>query len=157
MARFFLAQLVASRWLTQLLRGSSEVTAEMPAKRIVANLAPSTTEAHVTHNFAGLTAGGVARPMGGSIEMVTMYWDVTAWNPSMSQQSMEPVMLAIARTLLEVDDEVRGKTHHFTDGDRSFDIFVDYDGPNPVPLEVAPADVWAPVRERFILSLSPRD
>jgi hypothetical protein len=156
-AGFFLAQLVVSRWMTKLLRADAQVTAAMPANRIFPNIAPSATDAHLTHAFGGVPAGGVARPMGGSLSMVTLWWDVTAWNPAMSQQSLEPVMLAVARLLVEEGGEAQGRSHVFVDGSQSYDLWVDYEGPTPVPLEVAPADVWAPVRERFTVSVSPRE
>jgi hypothetical protein len=67
-------------------------------------------------------------------------------------------MLAASKALVEDDQgEPSGKGHVFVDGSRSFDVWADYEGPTPVPLEIAPADVWAPVRERFVFSVSPRD
>lgn len=159
MAAPFIPQLVTQAWMQTFLSGDAGVQAAMTETNVVQitpNLAPAQVEGrHVTHAIGGMAPGGVARPMGGPISMVSLYWDITGWNPSRSQISMEPVMLAIMAALL--GPNMQGDSHLFIRGSRGFDFFVDYEGAVPVPLDVASADVWAPVRERYVVAVSPRE
>lgn len=162
MAGAFVAQLVTQAWVQKLLTEDAGVQTAMQAVGgavIVPNLAPARVDSrHVTHALGGMAPGGVAKPMGGSISMVSLYWDITGWNPSLSQISMEPVMLAVMAALVMDDNgNLTGKAHLFIRGPRAFTFQADYEGPQPVPMDVAAAEVWAPVRERYHVSVSPRE
>lgn len=156
----FVPQLVVQAGMQKLLTTDAGVQAAMEqvdASVIVPNLAPARVEGrHVTHGLGGMAPEGLAVTMGGvGISMVSLYWDITAWNPSLSQISMEPVMLAVFGLLL--GENMNGETHLFIRATHAYTFFIRYAEAVPVQMDVATADVWAPVRERFIVSVSPRE
>lgn len=151
----FAAQTVIQRFLRNAMDADSALqTAIGGPGRIYPNVSPSgVTVRHLTHQFYGGVQ--VPRGNGSSIGMVTVRWAFTAWEPSYSQQALEPVMQALMEMLIGVN--LRGKTHRYVDTTSSptrvWDIYVDYFAPDIVELEVAPAGTWAPLREVYQMSL----
>lgn len=150
MNRPFSAVVVLQRFVASTLAADAEVqTALGGAGRIHPNLSPTTIKTrHLTHRDYGSVK--VAMP-NGTIGMVSMRWAVTAWEPSPSQQALEPLMEAVMKAL--IGPILAGKTHRFVDGDRIWSIEADYFSPDLVELEVAPIGTWAPVRETYTLAL----
>lgn len=147
----FAALTVLQRFVAATLAADSAVqTALGGAGRIHPNVSPSRIEVrHLVHEDYGSVQ--LAKPSGSAIGMVTMRWAFTAWEPSYSQQALEPLMQALMRTL--IGDDLRGKQHRYVDAPRIWSIYVDYAGPDKVPLEVVPAGTWAPIREVYTMGL----
>lgn len=152
----YVPQLIVSRWLTALLRADSAVrTAVGSEKRINADLSPSEEIARqLTHAHAG---GNVtALPIGAPVAMVTMLWDVIGWEPKFSRQPLDTLMTSVVSLLIGTD--MSGKIHRFTDSvtGKNWTITVDYPERDNEPvsfLDLSSTPVWAPVRERFQISL----
>lgn len=147
----FTALTVLQRFVHTLLSADAALTAALGgAGRLYPNVSPSGVNTrHLVHqNYAGVR---VAKPSGAPLGMVSMHWAFTAWEPSYSQQALEPVMEAVMAVLIRPD--TRGRTHRYVDGARTWGVTVDYVGPDIVGLEVAPAGVWAPVREVYDMAL----
>lgn len=143
---------VIQRWVYAVLAANATIDAQVGADNIWPNVSPSdVTGRHLTHGFAGPEGGIRAQPLGRALSQIGLRWDVTGWEPSYSQQALEPVMEAVMTTLIGAD--ARGKVHRFADGARSWTIECDYFGPVQVPIDLAPAGVWAPVSERYSLFL----
>lgn len=142
---------VLQRFVASTLAADSAVqTAIGGSGRIYPNVSPSgVSTRHLTHQDYGSVV--VNKPSGSGIGMVTMRWAFTAWEPSYSQQALEPLMEAVMKVLIGTN--TRGKTHRYIDGSRTWDIYVDYAGPDIVELEVAPAGTWAPLRETYTMAL----
>lgn len=143
---------VLQRFIASTLAADSAVqTAIGGAGRIYPNVSPSGIGQirHLTHTDYGSVR--VAKPTGAPIGMVTMNWAFTAWEPSYSQQALEPLMQAVMTAM--IGPNLSGKTHRYVDGSRVWSIYADYVGPDIVELEVAPAGTWAPLREVYTLAL----
>ena len=147
----FAALTVLQRFVASTLAADSAVQAAFGGTpRIYPNVSPSgVTTRHLTHQDYGSVQ--VSKPSGSAIGMVTMRWAFTAWEPSYSQQALEPLMQAVMAVL--IGPGLRGKTHRYIDGSRTWDIYVDYAGPDIVELEVAPVGTWAPLRETYTMAL----
>jgi hypothetical protein len=150
----FVPTLVIQRWMRSVLEGDATIVAAVGTANIYPNISASDVKVrHITHGFGGPNNATIARPMRGPIAQVAMFWDITAWEPSYSQQALQPVMLAIMAEL--VGDDTRGTSRRFADSGRNFQIDCDYVGPEVVPIEATPAGVWAPIRERYAVTLRP--
>jgi len=150
----FVAHNVVQRWINTVLRNDPAVVAEV-GTNIYPNLSPRTvTGRHLAHAFGGPNGGRVARPMRAALSQSGVFWDITAWEPGYSQQALDPVLEAVMAQLVGLD--LRGTTRPFVDGDRTFGVDCDYVGPEVVPIDAAPEGVWAPVRERYAVTLRPR-
>lgn len=145
--------MVTQRWVNGLLKANATVTS-IVGTAIFPNVSATDIKTrHVTHTFGGAVNDVVARPMRSGIALVSLLWDVTAWEPGYSQQALEPVMVAIMGELIGSD--TRGTVRRFVDGARSYTVHCDYVGPEYVPVEVAPAGVWAPLRDRYAIAIQP--
>lgn len=147
----FAALTIIQRFVASTLAADSAVLAAIGGSgRIYPNVSPAGVNSrHLTHqDYGGVQ---VPRGMGSGIGMVTMRWAFTAWEPSYSQQALEPLMQAVMAVL--IGTSLRGKTHRYVDGSRSWDLYVDYFGPDIVELEVAPVGTWAPLREVYTMAL----
>lgn len=142
---------VLQRFVYSVLSASADVTTALGgANRIYPNFSPaSVSTRHLVHEDYG--GASVAKPARAPIGPVTMRWAVTAWEPGPSQQALEPLMQAVMGLLIGAD--TRGKMHRYVDGARTWAIYADYAGPDKVPIDVAPAGIWAPVREIYQLTL----
>lgn len=143
---------VLQRFVASTLGASSDVlTAIGGSGRIYPNVSPAGIGSirHLTHQDYGSVQ--VSKPSGSAIGMVTMRWAFTAWEPSYSQQALEPLMEAVMKVLIGTN--LRGKEHRYVDGSRVWSIYTDYFGPDIVELEVAPAGTWAPLRETYTMAL----
>lgn len=150
----WIAQTVAQRWVQSVLTGAPAVTALIPSAAIYPNVAPAeVVTRHLVHGFAGPNGGRIAAPMRAPIASVSLLWDITGWEPAHSQQALEPAMEAVMGVL--IGDDTRGKTHVFVDGSRRWGVDCDAVGPEYVPLDQTPAGVWAPVRDRYAITLRP--
>lgn len=150
----FVPHNVAQRWLYSVLSGSAAVVAAVGLANIYPNVSPSADQVRqLAYSYAGPLRGPLATPMRAPIAQVAMLWDITAWEPRFSQQALDPLMEAVMTVLIGAD--TRGKTHRFVDGARLWGIDCDYVGPEYVPLDLDPAGVWAPVRERYSVMLRP--
>ena len=150
----FVPLTVAQRFIYGKLAGEAAITTALGgASRIYPNISPADIGRvrHMTHAFAGPEGGVRATPLGQSLVQIGLRWDVTAWEPSFSQQALEPLMEAVQSVLIGPDG--RGMRHIYPDGDVSYRVEVVYEGPVQVPLEVAPAGVWAPISERYGVTL----
>lgn len=148
----FVGQAIAQQFVHSTLSASSAVTTALGgAGRIFPNISPSgVTTRHLAHQYYGRVA--VVKPAGSPVAMVTMRWAITAWEPSFSQQALEPAMEAVMGLLIGQD--TRGKTHRFTDDNsRVWSIYADYDDEDLVEVEVAPVGTWAPMRQVYTLGL----
>jgi hypothetical protein len=112
------------------------------------------TRRQLTHEFAGPMGSSVARPTGASIARVGMYWDITGWQPSASQASLEALMTAVMKAM--VGENMMGLSHSFAYKTRPFYISIDFDSPQAVPVDLDPGGAWAPERGRFTIEVSPR-
>ena len=149
----FVPVLVVQRWMHSILSTNPTVTAAV-GTHIYPNVSASDIKVrHITHTFGGPNNAIVAKPMRAPIAMVSLFWDITAWEPGYSQQALEPAMTAIMDVLVGTD--TRGTSRRYTDGSRAFQMDCDYVGPEVVPIEVTPAGVWAPIRERYAVVLRP--
>ncbi len=154
MAAPFVPTLVVQRWMNSILTGNATVVSAVGVTNIYPNVSASDVKArHITHGFGGPNNAILAKPMRAPIAQVSLFWDITAWEPSYSQQALQPVMLAIMGELIGAD--TRGTSRRFVDSGRAFQLDCDYVGPEVVPLESTPAGIWAPVRERFAVALRP--
>ena len=147
----FVPLAVIQRFVFTTLSGDAAViTALGGAGRIHPNYSPSSvTSRHLVHeDYGGVR---VNKPSGAAIPLVEMVWAVTAWEPGPSQQALEPLMEAVMAAL--IGEDATGETHRFVDVPRVWDIYCDYAGPDKVPIDVAPAGVWAPVRETYTMTL----
>jgi hypothetical protein len=142
---------ILQRFSFAILSADSAVTTAIGgAGRIHPNVSPSgISTRHLVHSDYG--GAQVSKSQGAAIGMVSMRWAFTAWEPSYSQQALEPLMQAVMTVLIGAD--TRGKTHRYLDDSRVWSIYADYFGPDIVELEVAPAGTWAPVREVYTMSL----
>jgi hypothetical protein len=150
----FVPQTVVQRFVYSLLAADVTITSAIGgANRIYPNVSPGDIGRvkHMTHGFAGPEGGIRAEPLGQALSQITLRWDVTAWEPSFSQQALEPVMEAVQTALIGADG--RGRLHRYVDGGDVFDLAVEYGGPVLVPLELQPAGVWAPISERYEIAL----
>lgn len=150
----YVPQTVAQRFVYSLLVASAAVTTALGGSGyIYPNISPADVgrHRHLVSAFAGPEGGIRATPIGQALVQIGLRWDVTAWEPSFSQQALEPLMEAVQTVLIGTDG--RGKRHVFSDGSESYRIEAVYGGPVQVPLDVAPAGVWAPVSERYVLTI----
>lgn len=153
-------QSVARAFVQFKLTDSADILAELESDTdIYPNRKPmldddSLTRKQITHEFAGATGSSVARPTGGSVARVSMYWDITGWNPSASQATLESLMTAVMAAM--IGDNMRGLTTQFSYKSRPFSVSIDYEGPQAVPVELDPGGAWAPERGRYTVEVSPR-
>lgn len=150
----FVVQTVIQRWIYTLLSADATILAAIGgANRIYPNVSPADIGRvrHITHVFAGPEGGIRAERLGRALSQITVYWDITTWEPSFSQQAIEPVMKAVQTVLIGAD--ARGKLHRYVDGTDVFDLSVQYGGPVLVPPELQPAGVWFPLSERYHIAL----
>lgn len=149
----FVPTLVTQRWINKILVENATVVS-LVGDRVFPNVSTSDVKLrHVVHAFGGPNNANVVRPMRAPIPMVSLFWDITAWEPGFSQQALEPIMLAVMEELVGAD--TRGRERRFIDGSRSFQMDADYIGPQVVPLDIAPPGVWAPIRERYQIGIRP--
>ena len=145
---------VCQRWVYGVLSGDPAITSLIPADQIYPNVSPQDIKArHMTHVFAGPEGGRRVLPLGGGTAQGGLNWDITAWEPDWSQQALEPAMLAVQAAL--VGPDTRGQRFRYVDGGRAFAIETLYGGPVQVPLEATPAGVWAPISERYEVTIRP--
>ena len=150
----FVAHNVVQRFINSVLRNDAQITA-LVGSNIYPNLSPPSVKGrHLTHAFGGPNGGRVARPMRAPLAQTGLFWDITGWEPGMSQQALDPVLEAVMAAL--VGDDTRGTSRVFADGDRSWGVDCDYVGPEVVPIEAAPEGSWAPVRERYAVTIRPQ-
>jgi hypothetical protein len=151
----FVTHNVVQRWMQSVLVGDAAIVAAVGgAQHIFPNVSPrAITKRHLAHSFGGPNGGRVARPMRAAISQTGVFWDLTGWEPGYSQQALDPLLEAVMAEL--IGDDQRGTSRAFDDGDRTFTVDCDYVGPEVVPIETAPEGVWAPVRERYAVTLRP--
>lgn len=148
--------MIAQRFIYQTLKEIAAIDTAIGADNIWPNLSPpNVTGRHMTHSFAGPEGGVLAIPTGRGIAQVGVRWDITAWEPDYSQAALEPAMIAVMGALTGTD--TRGRQFRFVDGARAYHIEALYGGPVQVPVEATPAGVWAPISERYLLTIRPLD
>lgn len=153
MSEPFNPQMVTQRWVNSLLRANATVTT-IVGNAIYPNVSATDIKTrHLTHTFGGPGSAIGTQPMRAPIALVSLLWDITAWEPGYSQQALEPLMVAVMTELIGTD--TRGRVRRFIDGSRSFTMHCDYVGPEYVPVEVAPAGIWAPLRDRYAIAVQP--
>lgn len=149
-------QLVARGFVQATLTGAAGVTAQVAADHIVPDVGTPVTEARtLAHGLAG--PGEAAAAIGGAVTQVTLVWEVTGWEPSHSRRSLAPLMREVKRALIGAG--MRGKTHVFTYDGQSYAIDCDVHHASPaVPLALdqSSAQTWAPVGERYRITVRPR-
>ncbi len=148
----FVPQNVVQRWMNTILSADATVIAEVGAGNIYPNVTNNDAPGrHLTSTFgAGFE---MAKPMGAPISQVGLFWDITAWEPGYSQQALGPLMEAVMGLLIGA--ETKGKRHRFVDGSRTWDISCDYFMDDYVPVDTSPSGAWAPIRERYRVTLRP--
>jgi len=153
MSNVFVPQLVVQRWVSIVLKADATVVSEVGGVgNIHPNIDPTANRArHLTHVFGGPEGGIRAEPIGRPLSLITLYWDITAWEPSFSQQSVEALLIAAKTVLIGAD--ARGKQHIYTDATGSYRLGVAESGPVLVPLELTSGGQWAPVSERYQIAL----
>lgn len=157
----FVPENVARRFVQAVLTADAAVLAQLShgAADIAPNVLPGErVERQLLHAHAGPRRRGVAMPMRAPIAQVAMWWEVTAWEPSFSQEALDDLMEAVMGVLIGSD--TRGKTHFFIDGARRWSIDVDVapdDFTQLVPLDLTGPGVWAPIRHRYAIALRPVD
>lgn len=151
MNRPFAALTVLQAFVAGLLANDADVQAAFDDDvEIYPNISPEQVDTrHITHTDYGSIQ--IAKPVGAPIAMVTMRWAITAWEPSPSQQALEPLMEAVMKALIGYGLE--GREHRYVDGDRTWSIYVDYAGPDIVEPEITPVGTWAPLRETYTMAL----
>lgn len=150
---------VMERFVSQLLKGSAAVTAELPngADSIWPDVDPTDDPGRqLLHGFAG---GAVsAKPIGQPISMVSVLWDVTAWEPRFSRQAVGPLIRAVMTAM--IGSETRGQQVQWDDADGRLYVFtLDIASPTGFPvvaLDATRALVWAPRRHRYAVSIEPQ-
>jgi len=146
----FTSLTVIQRWVRSVLIADSAVVAAVGgADRIKPNFSLGATTRHLVHEDYGSIE--VAKPLGSSVTMVGWNWSFIGWEPGPSQQALEPLMEAVMNVL--IGGQTRGKTHRYVDGARVWQVHCDYVGPDKAPLDIAPAGIWAPVREIYRMTL----
>lgn len=145
---------IVEEWCYAVLSANVTVTAEV-GDRIYPAFSPATiTTRHLVHDFAGPDEGIAAVPMGQGIALLSMLWDVTAWEPREDRQLLRPVMKAVQAEL--AGSSIRGLSHRFGSADGSvWALDVTYRGPIVVPADVGPPGVWQRVSARFEVRLRP--
>lgn len=146
---------VCQRWVYGVLSGDATVVSEIGGvDHIYPNISPADVKSrHMTHAFTGPEGGQRVLPLGAGTVQVGLRWDITAWEPDWSQQALEPAMLAAQAALVGTD--TRGRGFRYVDGGRVFHIETLYGGPVQVPLEATPAGIWAPISERYEVTIRP--
>lgn len=149
-------QLVVRGFMQATLASAPGVLAEVDAAHIIPDIGVPTSEARtLAHGFTGTMRA--AAPIGGPLVQVSMPWDVTGWEPSHSRLSLAPLMREVKRVL--IGDQMRGKTHRFTyDGQAyAIDCDINLESPAaPLGLDQTTAQTWAPVCERYRVTVRPR-
>jgi hypothetical protein len=149
----FVPETTAQAWVYAELVASSAVTTALGSTQIIANIAPpEVTGRHITHWFYGPSGGKLAFPIGRGLVQVGMVWRVTGWEPSYSQQALEPVMKAVMTTLTGANGH--GRTARFTHDAMAFTIECRFAGPDIAQVE-APTGVWAPLHHLYDLVVRP--
>lgn len=156
MVQPWVPQLVVRGFVQATLAGAASVTAQVAASNIIPDVGVPTTEARtLAHGLTG--AMQVAAAIGGTVTQVSMPWDVTGWEPSHSRLSLAPLMREVKRAL--TGDEMRGKTHLYTYDGQAYAIDCDVnlaDPATPLGLDQTTAQTWAPVNERYRVTVRPR-
>lgn len=146
----FTSLTVIQRFIRSVLVADSAVVAAVGgADRIKPNFSLGATTRHLVHEDYGSI--DIAKPLGSSVATVCWNWSFIGWEPGPSQQALEPLMEAVMNVL--VGSNTRGKTHRYVDGARLWSLRCDYVGPDKAPLDVAPAGIWAPIREVYRFEL----
>lgn len=149
-------QLVVRGFLQATLSADAGVLGQIAATQIIPDVGVPTTETRtLAHEFSGSL--NLAAAIGGTVTMATMTYDVTGWEPSHSRLSLAPLMAAVKTALIGAD--MRGRTHLFSYGGQGFAIDVDQnlrDAGVPIGLDQSTAQTWAPVRERYSVTVRPR-
>lgn len=149
-------QLVARGFVDATLKADSGVLAQVAATRIEPDVGVPTTKVRaLTHEFSGSMR--LAASIGGTVTQAEMSWDVTGWEPSHSRMSLNPLMTAVKAALIGA--QMRGKTHLFVYDGQSFAVDCDLnlgDAGVPLGLDQSDAQTWAPVRERYRITVRPR-
>lgn len=151
-------QLVVRGFVQALLAADSGVLGQVAAGNIIPDVGipsvdpPARTLAH------GLTGTmRVAAAIGGTVTQVETPWDITGWEPSHSRLSLAPLMREVKRALIGA--EMRGKRHLYTYDGQAYAIRCDVnlaDPAAPLALDQRSAQTWAPVCERYRITVQPR-
>jgi hypothetical protein len=150
----FVPETTAQAWVRAELVGSAPVIAALGNNQIYPNIAPpEVTGRHISHWFYGPSGGESVFPIGRGLIQVCMTWRVTGWEPSYSQQALEPVMKAVMVAL--VGPEGRGRTARFAHDSMAFTIECRYIGPDVAPMASVPTGMWAPLHHLYDLTVRP--
>lgn len=156
----FHSQSVTRAFIQYTLQSSAAIVAELESVLdIYPNRKPmldddELTRRQLTHDFSGPIGDGTARAIGSRVIRVGMYWDITGWQPSASQASLEALMVAVSDAM--IGENMAGLSSSFSYKSRPFYISREYDSPQAVPVEITPESIWAPERTRYRVFVSPR-
>ncbi len=151
----FVPTQVVREWMQAFLLATPAVVSAVGAANIYPNLNPGLTLSgpHLTHSHGGPNGNVNVMPMRGPIAQVGMFWDITAWNPGYGQTVLAPVLKAVMAALIGAD--TKGKMHRHIDTDQTYWLDCQYAGTEVVPVEESPSGAWAPIRERYGVTLRP--
>jgi len=150
----FVPETTAQAWVYAKLSGSSAVIAALGNNQIHPNIAPpEVTTRHISHWFYGPSGGKSAFPIGRGLVQIGMMWRVTAWEPSYSQQALEPAMLAVMVALVGPNGD--GIIERFVHNAVAFTIECRFLGPDIAQIPTPPAGIWAPLHHLYDLVVRP--
>lgn len=149
----FVPETTAQAWVQSQLT-TAPVTTALGNSQIYPNVAPpSVAGRHISHWFYGPSGGKLAFPIGRGLVQVGMVWRITGWEPSYSQQVLEPVMKAVMVALTGADG--RGRTARFAHDAMAFTIECRFAGPDMAPVTAVPVGMWAPLHHLYDLVVRP--
>lgn len=147
----FVPEAVAQAWVYSVLN-TGPVTSALGNSQIYPNVAPpEVTGRHLSHWFYGPSGGKLAVPIGRGLVQVGMIWRITGWEPSYSQQALEPVMKAVMVAMTGSDG--RGRTARFSHDSIAFTVESRFLGPDVAPVSAVPVGMWAPLHHLYDLQV----
>lgn len=149
-------QLVVRGFVQATLTAAPGVLGQVPASQIIADIGtPTSDERTLAHGLSGPMRAAAA--IGGTVVQAEMVWDVTGWEPSHSRMSLAPLMREVKRAL--IGDGMRGKRHLYSYDGQAYVITCDVNPASPaapLPLDQQSPQTWAPVCERYRVTVRPR-